>query len=145
MSFNVAPLEVGKARKLSQGRKLSYISEHGTDFEPYSDPTGVPGSVPDIMWKPSPRLYLAFLTLAVITMMVALDGTSLSVALPVSLLKSRTLEDATVADNPSPRSSPRTWEGPRSKLSGPALLSSYAPPSFNPASPASPISLAGSR
>ncbi|KAL8896152.1 MAG: hypothetical protein Q9192_003232 [Flavoplaca navasiana] len=83
MSFNVAPLEVGKARKLSQGRKLSYISEHGTDFEPYSDPTGVPGSVPDIMWKPSPRLYLAFLTLAVITMMVALDGTSLSVALPI--------------------------------------------------------------
>ncbi|KAL8981523.1 MAG: hypothetical protein Q9205_003714 [Flavoplaca limonia] len=83
MSFNVAPLEVGKARKLSQGRKLSYISEHGTDFEPYSDPTGMPGSVPDIMWKPSPRLYLAFLTLAVITMMVALDGTSLSVALPI--------------------------------------------------------------
>ncbi|KAL8994387.1 MAG: hypothetical protein Q9169_005622 [Polycauliona sp. 2 TL-2023] len=83
MSFNVAPLEVGKARKLSQGRKLSYISEHGVDFEPYSDPTVVPGSIPDILWKPSPRLYLAFLTLAVITMMVALDGTSLSVALPI--------------------------------------------------------------
>ncbi|KAI4266533.1 MAG: hypothetical protein L6R38_008683 [Xanthoria sp. 2 TBL-2021] len=83
MSFNVAPLEVGKARKLSQGRKLSYISEHGADFEPYSDPAGVPASIPDIMWKPSPRLYLAFLTLAVITMMVALDGTSLSVALPI--------------------------------------------------------------
>ncbi|KAI4246912.1 MAG: hypothetical protein L6R42_009760, partial [Xanthoria sp. 1 TBL-2021] len=83
MSFNVAPLEVGKARKLSQGRKLSYISEHGADFEPYSDPAGVPAAIPDIMWKPSPRLYLAFLTLAVITMMVALDGTSLSVALPI--------------------------------------------------------------
>ncbi|KAL8912871.1 MAG: hypothetical protein Q9172_007411 [Xanthocarpia lactea] len=83
MSFNVAPLEVGKARKLSQGRKLSYISEHGGDFELYSDPAGAPGSVPDILWKPSRRLYLAFLTLAVITMMVALDGTSLSVALPI--------------------------------------------------------------
>ena len=35
-------------------------------------------------WKPSKRLYVAFLTLAVITLMVALDGTSLSVALPVS-------------------------------------------------------------
>ncbi|KAL8802998.1 MAG: hypothetical protein Q9200_006387 [Gallowayella weberi] len=82
MSFNVAPLEVGQARKLSQGRKLSYISEHGTDFELISTP-GVPGTVPDFMWKPTPRLYLAFMTLAVITMMVALDGTSLSVALPI--------------------------------------------------------------
>ena len=35
-------------------------------------------------FKPSKRLYVAFLTLAVITLMVALDGTSLSVALPVS-------------------------------------------------------------
>ena len=34
-------------------------------------------------FKPSKRLYVAFLTLAVITLMVALDGTSLSVALPV--------------------------------------------------------------
>lgn len=40
---------------------------------------------PDLVaWKPSKRLYVAFLTLAVITLMVALDGTSLSVALPVS-------------------------------------------------------------
>lgn len=88
MSFNVAPLEVGKARKLSQGRKLSYISEHGTDFELISTQAGVPGTIPDILWKPSLRLYLAFLTLAVITMMVALDGTSLSVALPVRFPKS---------------------------------------------------------
>ena len=36
-------------------------------------------------FKPGKRLYVAFLTLAVITLMVALDGTSLSVALPVSL------------------------------------------------------------
>ena len=40
-------------------------------------------------WKPSPGIYVAFLTLCVITLMVALDGTSLSVALPVSLNPSR--------------------------------------------------------
>ena len=40
-------------------------------------------------FRPSTRLYLAFLTLAVITMAVALDGTSLSVALPVGILLSR--------------------------------------------------------
>ncbi|KAL8822773.1 MAG: hypothetical protein Q9191_006497 [Dirinaria sp. TL-2023a] len=34
-------------------------------------------------FKPSPRLYLAFVALAVITLAVALDGTSLSVALPI--------------------------------------------------------------
>ena len=35
-------------------------------------------------FQPSTRLYLAFLTLAVMTLMAALDGTSLSVALPVN-------------------------------------------------------------
>jgi hypothetical protein len=39
--------------------------------------------VPEAEFKPSRRLYVAFATLAVITLMVALDGTSLSVALPV--------------------------------------------------------------
>ena len=38
-------------------------------------------------WKPSSGIYVAFLTLCVITLMVALDGTSLSVALPVSSQK----------------------------------------------------------
>ena len=37
-------------------------------------------------FKATPRLYVAFITLSVITLMVALDGTSLSVALPVSLM-----------------------------------------------------------
>lgn len=45
------------------------------DTKPEPDP---------VAWAPSKRLYVAFLTLAVITLMVALDGTSLSVALPVS-------------------------------------------------------------
>ena len=39
----------------------------------------------ELEFKPSTRLYVAFLTLAVITLMVALDGTSLSVALPVGV------------------------------------------------------------
>ena len=37
---------------------------------------------PPRAFKPTPRLYLAFLTVVVLTMTVALDGTSLSVALP---------------------------------------------------------------
>ncbi len=37
-------------------------------------------------FKATPRLYVAFITLSVITLMVALDGTSLSVALPVRLI-----------------------------------------------------------
>ncbi|KAL9134462.1 MAG: hypothetical protein Q9175_004356 [Cornicularia normoerica] len=43
---------------------------------------GIP-PVPEAEFKPTTRLYLAFGTLAVITLMVALDGTSLSVALPI--------------------------------------------------------------
>ena len=43
---------------------------------------GIP-PVPEADFKPTTRLFLAFGTLAVITLMVALDGTSLSVALPV--------------------------------------------------------------
>ena len=46
---------------------------------------GIP-PVPEAEFKPTTRLFLAFGTLAVITLMVALDGTSLSVALPVSSL-----------------------------------------------------------
>jgi len=41
--------------------------------------------VSEVEFQPSRRLYVAFATLSVITLMVALDGTSLSVALPVSL------------------------------------------------------------
>ncbi|KAL8704544.1 MAG: hypothetical protein Q9201_002279 [Fulgogasparrea decipioides] len=77
MSFNIAPQAAGKDRKLS----------HGSLFDPQAELrrslSGVPEEGPDLEWKPSIRLYLAFLTLAVITMMVALDGTSLSVALPI--------------------------------------------------------------
>ena len=34
-------------------------------------------------WTPTPRLYFAFAALAVLTLVVALDGTSISVALPI--------------------------------------------------------------
>ena len=37
---------------------------------------------PHKAFKPTPQLYLAFLILVILTMAVALDGTSLSVALP---------------------------------------------------------------
>ena len=39
--------------------------------------------VTEANFKPTTKLYVAFATLSVITLMVALDGTSLSVALPV--------------------------------------------------------------
>lgn len=48
------------------------------------EPDDKPTEVFRAEFKPSARLYLAFLTLCVMTLMVALDGTSLSVALPVS-------------------------------------------------------------
>ena len=38
-----------------------------------------------VTYKPGKWLYMAFATLAVLTIMVALDATALSVALPVSL------------------------------------------------------------
>lgn len=39
-------------------------------------------------FNPGPRFYLAFSSLTVLAMMVALDGTSVSVALPVRLPQS---------------------------------------------------------
>lgn len=44
----------------------------------------------DAPYKPGKWLYLAFATLAILTIMVALDATALSVALPVSSLHSPT-------------------------------------------------------
>ena len=44
-------------------------------------------------FDPGYRFYLAFLSLAVLAMMVSLDGTSVSVALPVRLLPFLRLQD----------------------------------------------------
>ena len=57
---------------------ISKGEERGTET-----PSSIQEDMKTTEFKPSARLYLAFLTLAVITLMVALDGTSLSVALPV--------------------------------------------------------------
>ena len=70
--------------------KQASMVREGDDQGDSSRPTSLhkvttAGVDPDT-FKPSPRLYVAFATLAVITLMVALDGTSLSVALPVSHL-----------------------------------------------------------
>lgn len=73
MSYNIAPQEVGEVRRMSRStRNNSVATIPGLHLE---------GS--EQQWAPSVRLYLAFATLSVITMMVALDGTSLSVALPL--------------------------------------------------------------
>ncbi|KAI4245921.1 MAG: hypothetical protein LQ352_006479 [Teloschistes flavicans] len=78
MSFNVAPRAVGK------DRKASVASLRDPQFDARASMSGVQEEkASEAEFKPSLRLYLAFSTLAVITMMVALDGTSLSVALPV--------------------------------------------------------------
>ncbi|KAI4098058.1 MAG: hypothetical protein L6R37_006697 [Teloschistes peruensis] len=83
MSFNVAPRAVGK------DRKASVASLRDPQFDARASFSGVQEEPSNAEFKPSVRLYLAFCTLAVITMMVALDGTSISVALPVISSKLR--------------------------------------------------------
>lgn len=68
---------------LEKEASLHQVNSAGTLRQVKS--AGVP-PVPEAEFKPTTRLYLAFGTLAVITLMVALDGTSLSVALPVGSL-----------------------------------------------------------
>ncbi|KAL9020610.1 MAG: hypothetical protein Q9185_002196 [Variospora sp. 1 TL-2023] len=84
MSFNIIPQEVGEVRRMSRStRKDSVITiRNNSVVGIIGDRSAAEESQLD-PWKPSLRLYLAFMTLAVITMVVALDGTSLSVALPV--------------------------------------------------------------
>ncbi|KAL8968053.1 MAG: hypothetical protein Q9197_005084 [Variospora fuerteventurae] len=84
MSFNIIPQEVGEVRRMSRStRKDSVITMRNNSVVGIiGDRSAAEESQLD-PWKPSLRLYLAFMTLAVITMVVALDGTSLSVALPV--------------------------------------------------------------
>lgn len=86
MSFNVAPRAVGK------DRKASVASLRDPQFDARASFSGVQEEPSNAEFKPSVRLYLAFCTLAVITMMVALDGTSISVALPVAISEPGILE-----------------------------------------------------
>ena len=48
-----------------------------------SVPTPAPAQSNGAMYKPGVWLYMAFATLGILTVMVALDATALSVALPV--------------------------------------------------------------
>lgn len=61
------------------------VGEHGTTSGTAS--ASPADSIKDVAgvenFKPGLRVWLAFLTLCVLTLMVALDGTSISVALPV--------------------------------------------------------------
>ena len=58
--------------------------EHSISSRPPSLHQVQSAGVPLETFRVTPRLFVAFATLSVITLMVALDGTSLSVALPVS-------------------------------------------------------------
>ena len=89
-------------------------------------------------FKPSSRLYLAFLTLAIITLMVALDGTSLSVALPVSV----TFYESSGFKLIQYRSYHKSSMGQQSKHFGQALRSCSVQLSFSQALLLSRISLA---
>ncbi|KAL8741651.1 MAG: hypothetical protein Q9190_005768 [Brigantiaea leucoxantha] len=77
MASNAAPEEAQRNLSVSSNKRES-IFFFSSEPEPVRETTD--STQP---WKPTTRLYLALLTLAVITMMVALDGTSLSVALPI--------------------------------------------------------------
>lgn len=80
MSSTPASLkETQTSPRLSDEGGIDNGAETPLSITPETKPEDLPPE-----WKPSTRLYVAFLTLAVITLMVALDGTSLSVALPVS-------------------------------------------------------------
>ncbi|KAL8649797.1 MAG: hypothetical protein Q9210_004187 [Variospora velana] len=84
MSFNIIPQEVGEVRRMSRStRKDSVITMRNNSVVGIIGDRSAAEENQLDPWKPSLRLYLAFMTLAVITMVVALDGTSLSVALPV--------------------------------------------------------------
>lgn len=78
--------EISKLASLKEAHLPRVSAESGIQNGSETPPSIAPETKQDLPadFKPSTRLYVAFLTLAVITLMVALDGTSLSVALPVS-------------------------------------------------------------
>ncbi len=146
MSFNIAPQEVGEVRRMSRSTRNDSVRTIGLRNDSVvgiiGDPSTLEANQLD-QWKPSLRLYLAFMTLAVITMVVALDGTSLSVALPVGSRFLLTL--SCPADTCTFRSYHGILEAPPSKPSGPEPPFSCARRSSSQASLASPIYSEGSR
>lgn len=78
------PIESSKPASLKEAHLSHKSAETDTGTGSETPPSITPDTQKEAAeFKPSTRLYVAFLTLAVITLMVALDGTSLSVALPV--------------------------------------------------------------
>jgi hypothetical protein len=91
-----------------------------------SSPKGSMLDAPEVIdFKPTVRFWLAFLTIAVLTLMVALDGTSISVALPVCFTMRYTLVRKTVLTRPV-RSSLASCMVRPSRPSGVELPSFYA-------------------
>ena len=120
-------------RSMSTSTGISSLHDEEIEFElreAFREP-------PPADFKPSLRLYLAFLTLAVITMAVALDGTSLSVALPVSLFD--IVDIVACSWSTQYRSSLKSSKVLLSKRSGLERPSCYALQYSNRASPPSPI------
>ena len=62
-------------------------SDYGSTPQEASLESSPPEKDGSVEFNPTRRFYLAFASLAMLTLMVALDGTSLSVALPVSWLR----------------------------------------------------------
>ena len=75
LSYSVPPLQVTPASK--RASKMASILKRE------SVPAPAPAQSKGASYKPGIWLYMAFATLGVLTIMVALDATALSVALPV--------------------------------------------------------------
>lgn len=128
----------GMALRFESPRKRPETPHKTTSFPPYDGPTAPSFISPTVPWpleerqpefRPTLRFYLAFVTLAVITMMVALDGTSLSVALPVNSHRYvGILHWLTFT-----RSLHRSSKAQPLRPSGPEPPFFSAPPSFSPA------------
>ena len=92
-----------------QGPRVSNLSEKGEQASTFHDnadqnPTSQHDSTvlaPTEDWNPGWRFHLAFSCLAVLAMMVSLDGTSVSVALPVCQPSLNTMAGIILADDSS--------------------------------------------
>lgn len=110
--------------------KIDSIIQH--DDAPPSSPSASlderdPSSADDT-FKPDMRIYLAFLTLAVLTLMVALDATSLSVALAVRAFPSPS--HARKPPSPLPVTDRQPKQTIATKLHGTAIEAFWAGTSF---------------
>jgi hypothetical protein len=63
----------------------SIESQSITEVKEAASSAPLPKATPE--FKPGPRLYLAFLSLCIITLAAAFDATSLSIALPIITIK----------------------------------------------------------